>query len=417
MKTEFRRPEILAPAGSRGKLEAALRFGADAVYLAGERFGMRQASENFTPEGIAEAAELVHQYGARIYLTLNTLPHTGEYRDLEEFLGLIRDVKIDGFIVADLGVMTLLRDVRPDARIHVSTQASVCSVRSALAWAKLGASRLVLARELTLSEIKEIRGALPESVELEAFVHGSMCVSYSGRCLLSNMLTSRDANRGQCSQPCRWNYTLIEEKRPDERIPIEETPLGTFIMSSKDLCLIDHIGQLAAAGVYSFKIEGRVKSEYYAAVVTNAYKIASLGLEKFVSSGGDPAEFTPDPSLKRELESVSHREYCTGFAFDAPGENAQTVTKGGYVRDKSFLAVALTDAEAGEPALFMQKNKISSGTPAELLTPGKTGLPFTVRTLRAEDGEIIDSAPHPGMRFFTALPFAVREGDVIREGG
>ena len=415
MKTEFRRPEILSPAGSREKLEAALRFGADAVYLAGERFGMRQAAENFTVDGLREAAELTHSAGARLYLTLNTLPHTRDYPELRRFIEEIRGVRIDGFIVADLGVFSLLKESVPGAKIHVSTQASVCSVESALAWARLGASRLVLARELTLSEIKEIRAALPDGVELEAFVHGSMCVSYSGRCLLSNMLNRRDANSGQCSQPCRWNYTLIEEKRPDGRIPIEETPLGTFIMSSKDLCLIDSVGKLAEAGVDSFKIEGRVKSAYYAAVVTNAYKMAVTELETFVLKGGFPSNFKPDPALMRELESVSHREYSTGFAFDDPAINAQTVSAPGYVRDKAYLAVALTSADAGSPALFLQKNKLTPGDRAELLTPGKTSVPFTVPAITSEEGEPLESAPHPRMRFFAALPFPVRAGDIIRE--
>ena len=414
MKTDFQKPEILAPAGDREKLEAALRFGADAVYLAGKRFGMRQAAGNFTPEELDDAARHVHSRGAKIYLTLNTLPHTGEYPELRDFITSTLPTDIDGFIVTDLGVLSLLRELRPDAKIHVSTQASVCSVEAARGWANLGASRLVLARELTLDEIAEIREGLPDSVELEVFVHGSMCVSYSGRCLLSNMLNSRDANRGECSQPCRWNYTLVEEKRPNMRIPIEETELGTFVMSSKDLCLIESVGRLAAAGVSSFKIEGRVKSAYYAAVVTNAYAIAVRELGRFVSAGGAPEDYLPAPELMRELESVSHREYCTGFLYDDPAVCANTVSSPGYIRDKAYLASALAGAAAGEPALFIQKNKISSGDRAELLTPGQTGRSFEVCLMTDGEGAPVTSAPHPGMRFYTALPFPVRAGDIIR---
>ena len=253
--TPFRRPEILAPAGSPEKLKAAVRFGADAVYLAGREFGMRSASDNFTLSELAQAADFLHSLGKKIYLAVNTLPRDEEYPRLEAFLNETRRMAVDGYIAADLGVISLLRETVPNCRIHISTQASVCSPRAALAYARLGASRLVLARELSLAEIRAIRDAIPEETELEAFVHGSMCVAWSGRCMLSNMLTGRDANRGGCAQPCRWNYTLIEEKRPDERIPVEETPLGTFIMSSKDLCLIDHVGELAAACVSSFKFE------------------------------------------------------------------------------------------------------------------------------------------------------------------
>lgn len=414
----FKSPEILAPAGSPEKLRAAVRFGADAVYLAGREFGMRSASANFTLPELAEAAGLLHSLGKKLYLTVNTLPRGDEYPRLETFLKEVAPLEIDGFIAADLGVIALLKETLPGCRIHISTQAGVCSPRSALAYAALGATRLVLARELSLGEIKKIREALPAEVSLEAFVHGSMCVSWSGRCMLSNMLTGRDANRGECAQPCRWNYTLIEEKRPDERIPVEETPLGTFIMSSKDLCLIEHVGELAAAGVSSFKIEGRVKSAYYAAVVTNAYRIAADALAAHVAAGGAPEEFRPDPSLMRELESVSHREYCTGFVFDSPAENPQLVTRQGYIRDKSFLAEAA--GNAGGPHeegvfRFIQRNRVMAGDRVEILSPGKTGRAFTVSGLFDAEGAPIVSAPHPLMEFLLRVPYDVRDGDILRE--
>ena len=405
----FKSPEILAPAGSPEKLRAAVRFGADAVYLAGREFGMRSASANFTLPELAEAAGLLHSLGKKLYLTVNTLPRGDEYPRLETFLKEVAPLEIDGFIAADLGVIALLKETLPGCRIHISTQAGVCSPRSALAYAALGATRLVLARELSLGEIKKIREALPDEVSLEAFVHGSMCVSWSGRCMLSNMLTGRDANRGECAQPCRWNYTLIEEKRPDERIPVEETPIGTFIMSSKDLCLIEHVGELAAAGVSSFKIEGRVKY---------AYRIAADALAAHVAAGGAPEEFRPDPSLMRELESVSHREYCTGFVFDSPAENPQLVTRQGYIRDKSFLAEAA--GNAGGPHeegvfRFIQRNRVMAGDRVEILSPGKTGRAFTVSGLFDAEGAPIVSAPHPLMEFLLRVPYDVRDGDILRE--
>ncbi len=420
--TKFPRPEILSPAGNPEKLAAALRFGADAVYLAGQRFGMRAAADNFSVEELRAAANTVHAAGKKLYLTLNTLPHGYEYPALEAFLTEIKDFGIDAFIVADLGVMALLRRVIPTAAIHISTQASIMSPDAARAYAAMGAERLVLARELGLDEIAAIRAAIPDTVELEAFVHGSMCISYSGRCLLSSALTGRDANRGACTQPCRWGYTIVEEKRPEDHFPIEESPVGTFIMSSKDMCMIEHVGKLWQAGVSSFKIEGRMKSAYYTAVVTNAYKMALDACEK----SEDIASFTPDAALYDELCSVSHREYCTGFYFDSPADNAQTVTRGGYVREKAYLTVALgAEAPEGVEAVnekgrvykFAQRNKLISGERGELLTPGRVGIPFEIGEIYAEDGTPLDSAPHPSMIFYMRMPIEVNEGDIVRAAG
>ena len=322
-------PELLSPAGNFEKLKAALLYGADAVYLAGRRFGMRSAADNFTDEELYEAAAYTHARGKKLYLTLNTMPHGDEYPALRDFLLSVKDAGIDACIVADFGVMSLVREMLPHMELHISTQASIVSPEAALAYARLGAKRLVLARELTLSEIREIRQALPTEVELEAFVHGSMCVSYSGRCMLSHNLTGRDANRGACTQPCRWTYTVTEEKRPETPFPIEQNRLGSFIMSSKDMCTVSILPQLIEAGIDSFKIEGRMKSAYYTAVVTNAYRMAMDRYQK------DPAAYSFDPRLMRELESVSHREYCTGFYLDSPMENPQLVTMDGYLREKA----------------------------------------------------------------------------------
>ena len=415
-------PELLSPAGNFEKLKAALLYGADAVYLAGTRFGMRSAADNFTNDELYEASEYVHARGKKIYLTLNTMPHGYEYPTLREFLEYIKDARIDACIVADMGVMSLIKETIPDMEIHISTQASIVSPASAKAYASLGAKRLVLARELTLDEIKAIKASLPRDIELEAFIHGSMCVSYSGRCMLSHSLTGRDANRGACAQPCRWEYDIREIKRPDQPYPVEENELGTFIMSSKDMCTVSIIPQLIEAGIDSFKIEGRMKSAYYAAVVTNAYRMA---IDSYLR---DPSDYKFDERLMRELESVSHREYCTGFYLDDPMKNPQMSTINGYIREKAYFATALNPDELCAPAAlalenengrlypFIQRNKIKLDDSAEIISPSKIGRPFKVTELYSEDGEPIESAPHPSQKFFVRVPFDVLEGDIIRSG-
>ena len=405
-----KRPEILAPAGNFEKLTFAVLYGADAVYLAGKSFGMRAASDNFTVDELRRATELVHSKGKKIYLTLNTMPHVSEYPELRRFLGELRHIPIDAVIVADLGVLANVKALLPDMEIHISTQASICSPEAAVEYAKLGASRLVLARELTLPEIAAIRAALPERIELEAFVHGAMCVSYSGRCMFSNQLTGFDANRGECKQPCRWSYTLLEVKREELPIPVEETEKGTFIMSSRDMCAIELIPELIAAGVNSFKIEGRVKSAYYAAVVTNAYKMA---VDAYMN---DPKGYTFDPALYAELESVSHREYCRGFYVNTPAENANLCTTSGYIREKAYLALIDEDCKAGEMCRFVQRNKFFNGDTVELVSPGKTGRSFKIEELTDAEGNPLESAPHPGMVFYARVPFDVSKFDIIRAG-
>ncbi|MBQ7337045.1 MAG: U32 family peptidase [Clostridia bacterium] len=420
-------PELLAPAGNFEKLKAALRFGADAVYLAGKAFGMRSAADNFDDDELRSAVQYAHHMGKKVYLTVNTMPRAHEYAPLREFLMRVgipagSDSVPDAMIVADLGVMTMVRELLPQMEIHVSTQAGICSPATAKAFVALGAKRLVLARELNLEEIRLIRVALPDEIELEAFVHGSMCVSYSGRCMLSNELTGRDGNRGMCAQPCRWNYTLVEEKRPDVPLPIETSNLGTFILSSKDMCMIEHIPALMESGISSFKIEGRMKSAYYAAVVSNTYRMA---MDAYVRDG---EQYAYDPRWYEELQSVSHREYCTGYFLDDCRENSQLASSVGYLREKAYFATALEydkDAlpaalpavtEHGVLALFGQKNKISIGDAAEFLTPGEIGKAFTVTELYSEDGEPIPSAPHPHQRFFARIPFPVTPGDILRAG-
>lgn len=402
-------PELLSPAGNFEKMKAALRYGADAVYLAGKRFGMRSAAENFSDEELCRATAYAHALGKKVHITVNTLPRTGEYPALRDYFEFLGEIKPDALIIADAGVFALAREVLPEIDIHISTQAGIVSAADCLFWRSLGAKRAVLARELSLEEIKEIRENVPDDFEIETFVHGSMCVSFSGRCLLSNALTGRDGNRGACAQPCRWSYTISEEKRRDSPMPIEETPDGTFIMSSKDMCMAEHIPELIRAGISSFKIEGRMKSAYYTAVVTNAYRAAIDGYEKL----GDAYAF--DRRWLRELESVSHREYGTGYFYGAPCDDANTTSSLGYIRDKAYLAVATGEERDGKYQ-FRQKNKLSAGEYVEIVSPGKLGRGFVAEKIFDENGEEIESAPHPDMKFFLSVPFEVTEGDILRGG-
>ena len=406
-------PELLSPAGDLEKLKAAVRYGADAVYLAGERFGMRAAAGNFSLDEMREGIGYAHAHGVRVYVTVNISPRTEEYPALTAYLLELGRLSPDALIVGDLGVFMLVRSLLPKMPLHVSTQANVVSAGTARAWADLGASRIVLSRELSLDEIAAIRRELPQSVELEAFVHGAMCVSYSGRCLLSNYLSGRDAGHGACTQPCRWHYrterieaVLVEDKRPDEPIPVEEEGGETFFMSSRDLCMVEHIPALCRAGIASFKIEGRMKSAYYTAVVTNAYRMAIDACTR--------GEREADPAWLSEVESVSHREYDTGFYFDSPHTHAKITRRDGYLREKAYIGRAISYDEVTKIAIFEQKNKISSGEMAELLIPGQPGIGFRVEAIFDESGAPIASAPHPGMRFGIRVPRPVCEGDLLR---
>ena len=407
----MKRPEILSPAGNFEKMRAAILYGADAVYLAGHIFGMRAAADNFSIEELSEAVEYAHARGVKVYLTLNTMPREYEYPDLRKYLSDLSHINIDAMIIADVGVMMLVKEMLPSMEIHISTQANATSAAACLAWYALGAKRVVLARELTLEEIKAIRLGIPDDLELECFVHGSMCVSYSGRCLLSNHMVGRDANRGMCAQPCRWNYTIrnyeiVEEKRPDCRMPVEEINGESFIMASRDTCTIEHIPELVEAGINSFKIEGRMKSAYYTAVVTNAYKMA---LDSYFSG-----EYTYNPDWYRELESVSHRDYHTGYYFTDSHMDANLAPNNGYIKDKAYLAVAVSyDKESGI-AGFTQRNKMCVGDMAELLTPGQIGRELVISEIYDEHMNPIESTPHPYMPFFMKVPFEIREGDILR---
>ena len=404
--------ELLSPAGNPEKLRAAINFGADAVYLAGPGFGLRAASTEFSPDVLTTAVEEAREKGVKAYVTVNAMPHESDYPALISYLDLLARVAPDGLIVSDPGVILLCREKLPGIPLHLSTQANALSSAACRAWYAMGVKRIVLARELSLSEIREIRRNVPADLELEAFVHGSTCVSYSGRCLLSNYFTGRDANRGDCTQPCRWKYRvgrlageLFEESRPDEPIPVEEDAGGTFILASRDLSMIDRLADLADAGVSSLKIEGRMKSALYVAAVTNAYRMALDALSR-----GEPF----DPRLYAELESVSHREYSTGFYYGNPHDAANVVSRPGYSGEKSYLAAVVGYDAASGRALCLQKNKFAVGDEVELLSPGRFGRAFTVSALFDENGNGIDATPHPGMAFTLPVPFPVKPGDLLR---
>ena len=407
----MKRPELLAPAGNFEKMRSAIRYGADAVYLSGKIFGMRAAADNFSVSELGEAVKYAHERGVKVYLTVNTMPRENEYAALREYFAEIKDIGIDALIVADIGVLTLARELLPSVELHISTQANSVSSAACRAWWALGARRVVLARELTLEQIKEIRRNVPDELELECFIHGSMCISYSGRCLLSGHIVGRDANRGMCAQPCRWNYKIrsyeiVEEKRPQAPMPIEEIDGETFIMASRDTCMIEHIPELVEAGISSFKIEGRMKSAYYTAVVTNTYKMA---LDSYFSG-----EYKYDPAWYRELEAVSHRDYQTGYYFSDSHTDANLAPNNGYIKDKAYLAVVLSyNKDTGE-ALLSQRNKMSIGDAVELVTPGRVGRSLTVTELKNESGEPIDATTHPYMNFYMKIPFEVHEGDILR---
>ncbi len=405
-----KKPELLSPAGNFEKMKAAILYGADAVYLSGQAFGMRAAADNFSLEELAEAVTYAHERGVRVYLTVNTMPREYQYEALKEYFLALREIRPDALIVGSIGVLSLARKMLPEIELHISTQASAVSSEDCLAWRALGAKRVVLSRELSLSEIKAIRAAIPEDLELEAFIHGSMCVSYSGRCLLSNHIIGRDANRGMCAQPCRWNYSLYgeirEEKRPDLVIPLEEHGGETFVMASRDTCMIEHIPELMESGIDSFKIEGRMKSAYYTAVVTNTYKIA---MNSYLSG-----DYKYDSAWLSELSSVSHREYATGYYFSDSFKDANTAKDNGYLKEKAYLAVVLSYDESTGRAILAQRNKVSLGESVAHLTPGKVAVPFVIEGMKNEAGEDIESAPHPYMTFSIQAPFCMKTGDIIR---
>ena len=395
------KPELLAPAGDMERLKMAVLYGADAVYLAGTDFGMRAFAGNFTPDELREAVGFAHSHGVRVHCTINTMPRNDEIVRLPEHLELLNDAGVDAIIVADLGAFTLAGKYAPKCERHISTQASICNFETARAWHDLGASRVILAREVGLEEIRTIREKTPESLEIEAFVHGAMCVSYSGRCLLSNYMTGLDSSRGACAQPCRYQYALMEEKRPGEYFPIEEDEKGTYILNSRDMCMIDHLGDLCDAGLSSLKIEGRAKSAYYAAIVTGAYRHC---LDD-VWNGREV-----DPVWRAEVDHVSHRPYSTGFYYGYPG---QFYENSRYIREWQVVAL-VTDCDADGNATLSLRNKFRAGDEVELVGPDSRPFAMTVGEMWDEEGNAIDEPRNPQMTFRMKLPHAVPPYTLVR---
>ncbi len=393
--------ELLAPAGDMERLRMAVAYGADAVYLAGTTFGMRSFAGNFSPEELKEAVQLCHSRGVKVHVTCNTMPRNDEIVRLPEWLEYLNEVGVDAAIMADVGVLSLAKKYAPRVACHISTQASIVNHVAANAWYDLGASRVILARELSLDEIREIRAKTPKELEIEAFAHGAMCVSYSGRCLLSNYMTGRDSNRGQCAQPCRYQYALVEEKRPGEYFPVYEDEKGTYIMNSKDMCMIDHVPELIEAGLDSLKLEGRAKSAYYAAIVTSAYRHAIDAAQ-----ANEPL----DPVWRDEVEHISHRHYSTGFFYGQPGQYTENSR---YVRDWQIVAVVDSCDENGRAVLSL-RNKFSVGDALELVGPNVRPQPLTVADLWEEDGTPVPQVRKPQMKFTMQLPCQVPPLSLLR---
>lgn len=398
---ERKKPELLAPAGDMERLRMAVLYGADAVYLAGTSFGMRSFAGNFSPEELPKAVAWAHSHGVRVHVTVNTMPRNEEASRLPAYLEQLQEAGVDALIVADLGAFTMADQYAPRCERHISTQASIANYACAAAWYDLGAKRVILARELSLDEIREIREKVPSELELEAFVHGAMCVSYSGRCLLSNYMTGRDSNRGACAQPCRYQYYLMEEKRPGEYFPVFEDEKGTYIMNSRDMCMIDHVGELMDAGLNSLKIEGRAKSAYYAAIVTGAYRHVIDDV-----AAGRPV----DPVWRDEVEHVSHRHYATGFYFGQPGQYTDNAR---YIREWQVVALVTECDDSGYATLSL-RNKFSTGEPLELVGPDTKPIAFTAPVMEDEAGEPLTEPKNPQMVFRMRLPKPVPPWSILR---
>lgn len=415
MSRNLVKPELLAPAGNMEKGKMALLYGADAIYLGGKLFGLRAFANNFSLEEIAEMAEYAHSLGKKVYVTVNIFAHNEDIDRLPDYLRGLQQAKVDALLISDFGVWSTARQVVPDMPLHVSTQANTTNYAAVQAWEQLGAERVVLARELSLAEISEI--SEKTSAELETFVHGAMCISYSGRCLLSAYLTGRDGNRGACTQACRWEYNMYklgEQKRPGEYFDLEEDERGTYVMNSKDLCLIEYLPELMRAGVCSLKIEGRMKSVHYVATVVSVYRKA------IDQCWADMEHYSVPEAWITELNKVSHRQYTTGFAVAKPDRNAQVYTSSKYEQTHDFVGIVTGYDAEKKRAYFEQRNNVKAGEPLELLMPDGSTMPFVLTEMLDEAGTLIDCAPHAQQKFSAAsdkplLQFSLLRRKVVKE--
>ncbi len=405
----MKKPELLAPGGSLEKLKTAIDYGADAVYIGGEAFSLRVAAENFSLEDMKEGLRYAHDRGKKVYLTANIIAHNRDIEKFKEFIEEIRPLGFDAVLIADLGLFDMMRNLAPEIPIHVSTQANNTNYMTANMWHKMGAERVVLGREMSFREIAEFKDNIPPELELEAFIHGAMCISYSGRCLLSNYMTGRNSNLGACAHPCRWNYSLVEEKRPGEYFDVFENERGTFIFNSKDLSTIGHIPELIQSGITSFKIEGRVKTAFYVATVVGAYR---REIDRYFD---DPENYVFNPEELIELSKVSHRPYTTGFYFGRPDSDAQVYETSSYIRDYELVGVVKAyDAKTGRITVT-QRNRFFEGDEIEIIQPMKPYTLIKVEDMRDEYGESITVAPHAEQIVTMSCATPVCEGAMLRK--
>lgn len=404
----MRKPELLIPASSLEVLKTAVIFGADAVYIGGEAFGLRAKAKNFSMEDMKDGIAFAHQYGVKVYVTANILAHNLDLDGVEAYFKELKEIGPDALIIADPGVFMIAKRVCPEIELHISTQANNTNYETYLFWHELGAKRVVTARELSLDEIREIRAHIPEELEIETFVHGAMCISYSGRCLLSNYFTGRDANRGACTHPCRWKYSIVEETRPGEYMPVYENERGTYIFNSKDLCMIEHIPELMESGIDSFKIEGRMKTALYVATVARTYRKAMDDYAR------DPKLYEQNmPWYKEQISNCTYRQFTTGFFFGKPDETTQIYDSNTYVKEYTYLGIV---GECNADGLYRieQRNKFSVGEEIEIMKPNGDNLTVTVKQILDEDGNPQESAPHPKQVLWIDLGTTMDSYDILR---
>ncbi len=404
----MRHPELLIPASSLEVLKTAVVFGADAVYIGGEAFGLRAKAKNFSMKEMEEGISFAHEHGVKVYVTANILAHNYDLEGVEKYFQELKEIKPDALIIADPGVFTIAKMVCPEIEIHISTQANNTNYETYRFWWELGAKRVVSARELSLREIRQIRDRIPKEMEIESFVHGAMCISYSGRCLLSNYFTGRNANHGACTHPCRWKYAVVEETRPGEYMPVEENERGTYIFNSKDLCMIEHIPDLIDAGIDSLKVEGRMKTALYVATVARTYRKALDDYQK------DPALYEANMDwYKNQISNCTYRQFTTGFFYGKPGDESQIYDSNTYVKEYTYLGIINRQREDGL-YLIEQRNKFSVGETIEIMKPDGTDIPVTVSGIYDEEGNSMESAPHPKQKLWVSLDGKAEKYDILR---
>lgn len=404
----MKKPELLIPASCLEVLKTAVVYGADAVYIGGEAFGLRASAKNFSPKDMKEGIAFAHARGVKVYVTANILAHNRDLEGARAYFEELKKVAPDALIISDPGIFAIAKDVLPDMEIHISTQANNTNYGTYLFWHKMGAKRVVSARELSLAEIREIREHIPDELEIETFVHGAMCISYSGRCLLSSFLAGRDANQGACTHPCRWKYALVEEKRPGQYMPVEENDRGTYIFNSKDLCMIEHIPELMEAGIDSFKIEGRMKTALYVATVARTYRMA---VDDYLKDADYYRQRLP--FYREEIAKCTYRQYTTGFFFGKPDQNTQIYDNNVYVREYTYLGTVEDENESGLYRIE-QRNKFSVGETIEVMKPDGTNVEAVVRQITDESGRMQESAPHPKQVLYIDLGVKLNKYDILR---